>query len=170
MHLYLDGFLGEDIQQTAYAVNIYLKPHRKARDLLRHSLDEVERGNGPRIVCPFLGKSKRASGKQRKHVEQLSSEDEDAPIRAKSARKRKTRNTSPHFLHCDDADDEDYTEQIRDVDAIVEDDEEDGWGSTLRPQNHTAKRTRRNGKSTSETQTSSHRTSTRHDVIELSSD
>lgn len=169
MHLYLNGYFDEDIQQTAYSINIYLRPHAKAGDLLRHSLDAVERGSSPRIVCTFLGKAKRAAGKQRRDAAQSDSEEDDAPICAKPRRKRKAPNNTSSLVN-DGDDDEDFTEQIAELDGIADDDDEEEWASTLRPSSRGVKKARISRNSSSAKATSSWKIPKGGEVIELSSD
>ena len=108
--MYLDGYFDEDIQQTAYSVNIYLRPRAKAYDLTRHSLHNIEHQLGPRILCAFSSKPKRASAKQRKDAAAESDSDSDEPlIRPKPRRKRKA--AAP--IVEDDSDGEDFTELLK---------------------------------------------------------
>ena len=183
MQLYLDGYLQENVQQTPYSVIIYLRPRAKAVDLTRFSCDAVESGSGPRIVCNFSSKPKRANGKQRKLPAQSDSEAEPEPeaqpTRAKSTRKRKAPPTrgakaSPELI---DSSNEDFTEQLQNIDSDAWDSDEDegdggedAWVSTLRSEPHASKRARTNGGESSKRPPNSRRARKDAEIIELYSD
>ena len=148
MRLYLDGYLEENIQQNAYAVNIYLHAHDVARDLTRYSSEAVAGGKGPRVVCTFLNKPKRANGKQAKDAAISDSASEDAPVQKQTSRKRKAPAPKPTSKKGkravvnggdDDAEDEDFTHELQAQDAMDDSDDDEiennpqGWEATLRP-------------------------------------
>lgn len=167
MHLYASGYFDEDIQQTAYSVNIYLRPGVQASALTRLSMDSVERGQDPRIVCDFLTKSRKSTGKQRQDAAPSDSEVEYMSATTKPKPKSRTRKPTKRKASIEiDSSEEDFTAALDAQDAAFIDDdeddkEEDNWLLTLRP-SRSAKRARTNGGPSSRTRDP--------EVIELSSD
>lgn len=76
----LDGYLEEVFSQTAYAINVYIKPGANAIRLTRLSRDDIENVRGPRLLCTFRVKS-RASNRRVSTAKvkrrQLAGSDED---------------------------------------------------------------------------------------------
>ena len=46
-------YLAEVCKQSQYATNVYIVPGQAASQLSRLSKEQVERGNGPRVMCSF---------------------------------------------------------------------------------------------------------------------
>ncbi|KAF8324278.1 P-loop containing nucleoside triphosphate hydrolase protein [Cantharellus anzutake] len=59
IRLLLTKYLKEEFSSTAYSINVYVTPGPQALRLTRLSSDQVSRGEGPRISCTFLVKSKQ---------------------------------------------------------------------------------------------------------------
>lgn len=172
MHLYASGYFDEDIQQTAYSVNIYLRPGIQASALTRLSMDSVERGQDPRIVCDFLTKSRKTTGKQRQDAAQSDSEVEYMSGTAKPKPKpRKKKPTKRKASVESISGEEDFTAALDAQDAEFidddEDEEEDDWLPTLRP-SRSSKRARTTGGPSSSSKRPSR--TDEQEVIELSSD
>lgn len=119
----LTGYIEELFSQTAYSINVYVKPGANAIRLTRLTRVDIESRKGPQIRCTFRVKAKtksqsKAKGKGKKAAAD-SEEDEsdvDGPIDKFIAPSKRKRTTNQ---------DESFTGLLAAADNLYEDDSDD---------------------------------------------
>lgn len=146
-------YLEEAFSSTAYTVNVYVALGNQALRLARLNREDIVNGFGPRIQCSFRRLGRKVKNKKvvvnRKSPGNLGLQEDisagPSRIRQVSPPKKKR-----HFQDVSAPDDqdvdetEDFTSQIRTVDAEESDADDDDWAYSLRPP-QPAKRRRTSG-------------------------
>lgn len=183
MQMLVLRYLAEAFSSTAYTVNVYVAPGNQALRLTRFNREDVVSGRGPRIQCSFrrLGRKSRskkvAVDRQSPGIFGLQEEVSAGPSRILNAAPPRKKRLYEDVSDPDDQDAdeiEDFTNQIRMIDAEESDaDDDDGvdWAYSLRPPQPTKKR-RTSGENAKEIPARLNRgmMSDEHEVISLSSD
>jgi ATP-dependent DNA helicase Q1 len=148
VELLLSRYLQESYSANAYAVNVYVVPGPQAIRLTRISREDLEKNRGPRVECSFrkAARKGKTTDKDNKRTSKKPSKEDldhhgptvisDGQKKVKTSRKRKRQATS-------DADNElngfnesgleygdeieDFTNQLRQVDAQTSEPEDDDW-------------------------------------------
>ncbi|OAX38744.1 ATP-dependent DNA helicase [Rhizopogon vinicolor AM-OR11-026] len=143
-------YLEEAFSSTAYTVNVYVAPGNQALRLTRLTREDVVNGRSPRIQCSFRrfgGKTKSkkvAVDRQCPGILELEESISAGPSRIRKAPKKKRLYedvSDPDDQDVDEA--EDFTNQIRMLDAEESDADDDDvvdWAYSLRPPQPTKKR------------------------------
>lgn len=173
-------YLEEAFSSTAYTVNVYVAPGNQALRLTRFTREDITNGSGPRIRCSFWRLGRKVKGKKaainRQSPDMLDDLQEDAAAGPSQIRKPappKKKRLYEDVSDPDEVDGEDFTNQIKIIDAEesdVDDDDDADWAYSLRPPQPTKKR-RKSAEKVKRIPASLNRTSgDEHEVISLSSD
>jgi len=148
VELLLSGYLQESYSANAYAVNVYVIPGPQAIRLTRISREDLEKNGGPRVECSFRKVARKGKTMDKRTSNKSSKEDldrrspttmSDRKKEVKTSRKRKRQATfdaddeSNGFMIADESgleygdEIEDFTKQLRQVDAQTSEPEDDGW-------------------------------------------
>lgn len=157
MQLLILRYLSEAFSSTAYSVNVYVTPGELAIRLTRYTHSEIMNGNGPRIHCSFSRTLRKGKATAKGSVKQLARErvseggsDDDCipgpwnsrvsgiPVRMKN--KRPYDEVDEELQET--GDEEDFSEKIRKIDELSDEEEDRGWEHSIRP---TRKQTVSNG-------------------------
>ncbi|KAG1730305.1 P-loop containing nucleoside triphosphate hydrolase protein [Suillus lakei] len=173
-------YLEEAFSSTAYTVNVYVAPGNQALRLTRFTREDIINGGGPRIQCSFRRngrkvKSKKAAiDKQSPDILDLQQDTIAGPSRIRKPAPPRKKRLYEDVSDPDEADGEDFTTQIRMIDAEesdVDDDDDADWAYSLRPPQPTKKRRKSGEKTKGIPARLNRRTSgDEHEVISLSSD
>ncbi|KAG1731628.1 P-loop containing nucleoside triphosphate hydrolase protein [Suillus paluster] len=182
VQMLLSQYLKETFLSTAYTVNVYVAPGNQALRLTRFTREDVVNGGGPRIQCSFRkhgrkAKSKKAAlDRQSPDILELQEDTPGGPSQTRKPvppRKKRLYEDVSDPDEADDIDGEDFTSQMRLVDAEESDadDTDADWAYSLRPAQPTKKR-RTGGDKVKEIPAKSSRGTIgeEHEVISLSSD
>lgn len=151
MDLHLEGYLKHSYVPTSHSVNVYVDAQPQALRLTRFSLQDLQNNKGPRILCHFrkaIRKSKSKGSNDKQTSKKVPPDNEESDIEVSSRptngqkaattvpRKRKRKEATPEidddgdgdlsdFIVDDDL--EDFSNDIRQVDAEESEPEEDDW-------------------------------------------
>ncbi|KAG2152610.1 P-loop containing nucleoside triphosphate hydrolase protein [Suillus bovinus] len=173
-------YLEEAFSSTAYTVNVYVAPGNQALRLTRFIREDIVNGGGPRIQCSFrrhgrkVKSKKAATDRQSPDIPDLQENTTAGPSRIRQPAPSRKKRVYEDVSDPDEIDGEDFTSQIRMVDAEESDDDDDDgadWAYSLRPPQPTKKR-RKSEKKTKEILARLNRRTSgdEHEVISLSSD
>jgi ATP-dependent DNA helicase Q1 len=101
IHLLTSQFLAEIFKPSQYATNVYIILGPAAPQLARLSREQVERGNGPRVMCSFRRKPKKTRSRAKAAHRERGSKQQDSMQQPKRGRPHKQVEASD-----DDGDDE----------------------------------------------------------------
>jgi len=173
-------YLEETFSSTAYTVNVYVAPGNQALRLTRFAREDIVNGGGPRIQCSFRRHGRKVKSKkaaingQSPNMLDLQESTTAGPSRIRKPAQPRKKRVYEDVSDPDEIEGEDFTSQIRLVDAEESDDDDENdadWAYSLRPPQPTKKRRKSEGQAKGIPARLNTRTSgDEYEVISLSSD